>query len=208
MLYFFGIQRNKKYWYYDNKEIHAIKCYFWLRCTFWVSYWHIKCKINWERTFKRLHNWALYQKDCFFLGSSKEVQKEPPEVLYKKRALKNSTIFAEKHLCQSPCNFIKKRLQPRCFPVNIVDILRATFLQNNSSRLLLKVESENISQRWLNHFLQEYWRKSVLAQRTGRWYANVLSCELCAFCALCTFYLVNFVDFFYPDGAMRHTAKK
>ena len=36
---------------------------------------------------------------------------------------------------------------------------------------------------------------------------NVLSRELCAFCTLPTFYLVNFVDLFYPDGAMRHTAK-
>ena len=36
---------------------------------------------------------------------------------------------------------------------------------------------------------------------------NILSRELCAFCNLCTFYLVNFVDLFYPDGAMRHTAK-
>ena len=36
---------------------------------------------------------------------------------------------------------------------------------------------------------------------------NILTRELCAFCTLCTFYLVNFVDLFYPDGAMRHTAK-
>ena len=28
-----------------------------------------------------------------------------------------------------------------------------------------------------------------------------------AFCALCTFYFVNFLDLFYPDGAMSHTAK-
>ena len=36
---------------------------------------------------------------------------------------------------------------------------------------------------------------------------NVLSCKPYAFCALCTFYIVNFVDLFYPDGAMRHIAK-
>ena len=36
---------------------------------------------------------------------------------------------------------------------------------------------------------------------------NVLSRELCAFCTLSTFYLVNFVDLFYADGSMRHTAK-
>ena len=36
---------------------------------------------------------------------------------------------------------------------------------------------------------------------------NGLSRELSAFCTLSTFYLVNFADLFYPDGAMRHTAK-
>ena len=30
------------------------------------------------------------------------------------------------------CNFIKKRLQHRCFPVNITKFLRAAFLQNTS----------------------------------------------------------------------------
>ena len=36
---------------------------------------------------------------------------------------------------------------------------------------------------------------------------NVLCRELRAFCALCTFYLVNFVGLLYPGGAMRHTTK-
>ena len=36
---------------------------------------------------------------------------------------------------------------------------------------------------------------------------NVLSREFCAFCTLPTFYRVNFLDLFYPDGAMRYTAK-
>ena len=36
---------------------------------------------------------------------------------------------------------------------------------------------------------------------------NGLSRKLSAFCTLFTFYLVNFVNLFYPDGAMRHTAK-
>ena len=30
------------------------------------------------------------------------------------------------------CNFLKKRLQNRCFPVNIAKFLRAPFLQNTS----------------------------------------------------------------------------
>ena len=36
---------------------------------------------------------------------------------------------------------------------------------------------------------------------------NDLSRELSAFCTLSTFYLMNFVDLFYPDGAIRHSAK-
>ena len=35
------------------------------------------------------------------------------------------------------CNFIKKRLQPRCFPVNIAKFLRAVILKNISERLPL-----------------------------------------------------------------------
>ena len=41
------------------------------------------------------------EKTVFLGGPNKEVQKEPQEVLYKKAALKNSTIFTGKHLCWS-----------------------------------------------------------------------------------------------------------
>ena len=34
---------------------------------------------------------------------------------------------------QTVCNFIKKRLQHRCLPVNIANFLRAAFLQNTSN---------------------------------------------------------------------------
>ena len=37
----------------------------------------------------------------------------------------------------SGCNFIKKRLWHRCFPVNFAKFLRTPFLQNTSGRLLL-----------------------------------------------------------------------
>ena len=61
--------------------------------------------------------------------------------------LRNFTKFTGKHLCQSlflikfPCNFIKKRLWHKCFPVNFVKFLRTAFLQNTSWRLLLCVIS-------------------------------------------------------------------
>ena len=35
------------------------------------------------------------------------------------------------------CNFIKKRLQPRCFPANIAKFLRAAILKNISKQLPL-----------------------------------------------------------------------
>ena len=68
-------------------------------------------QIDWEGTFKRLHNWAIHRKDCFFLGLSKDIQKEPPEVIYKKAVLKNSTIFTGRHLCWSRFSPVLESLQ-------------------------------------------------------------------------------------------------
>ena len=95
--------------YYDSKEIHTIEYCFWLCCTFWASHWHIKCKINWERTFKHLPNWAIYGKDCFFLGSSKEVQKEPPEVFYKKKLFLKIPQYSQESTCVGvPATLLKR----------------------------------------------------------------------------------------------------
>ena len=59
-------------------------------------------------------------------------------VLYKTLFLKFFAIFTGKHLRWSvfvntvagpkPCNFIKKRLQHRCFPVNIAKMFKNNFL--------------------------------------------------------------------------------
>ena len=54
---------------------------------------------------------AIYRKDNFFLGSSNEAQKKPPEVFYKKAILKNSTIFTGKHLCRSLFSSVLESLQ-------------------------------------------------------------------------------------------------
>ena len=40
------------------------------------------------------------------------------------------------------CNFIKKKLWHRCFPVNFAEFLRAPFLQNTSGRLFLGGKSQ------------------------------------------------------------------
>ena len=65
----------------------------------------------------------------------------------KKTILKNFLIFTGKHLRWSLFN--KKRLQHRCFPVNIKKFFRTAFLKNICERLLLnsflKVNEPRIS---------------------------------------------------------------
>ena len=58
--------------------------------------------------------------------------------------LKNFTKFTGKNLYQSlyfnkvaACNFLKKKIGYRYFPVNFAKFLRTPFLQNNSGRLLV-----------------------------------------------------------------------
>ena len=75
------------------------------------------------------------------------LQKQPPDVFYKKAVLKDSAIFTAKQLCWSlfnnaaglqPFNFIEKRLQRKSFPVNIAKrLLRTPFSKKTCKRLLL-----------------------------------------------------------------------
>ena len=53
----------------------------------------------------------------------------------KKAVIKNFGIFTGKHL--KTCNLIKKRLQHKCFSVNIAKFLKAPILKNIWERLLL-----------------------------------------------------------------------
>ena len=55
--------------------------------------------------------------------------------------LKNFAIFTGKHLCWRPkaCNFVKKRLQQRRFPVNTRNFLRTAFLIKHLRKVLLIV---------------------------------------------------------------------
>ena len=73
-------------------------------------------------------------------------QKQPWEVFYKKAVIKNFAIFTGKHLCWDlfllklhlkACNFIKKRLQPRCLPVNIAKFLKTAIFKNINEQLPL-----------------------------------------------------------------------
>ena len=65
-------------------------------------------------------------------------EKQPPEVFYKKAVLSNFAIFTVKHLCRSLLlikllkrDSIKKRLQQKCLPVNIVKFLRTPILKKH-----------------------------------------------------------------------------
>ena len=61
------------------------------------------------------------------------------------------------------CNFLKKRLPHRCFPVNFVKLLRIPFFQNSSRRLLLYLSMEAIkilSFAKVNFTIQKsFWKK-------------------------------------------------
>ena len=71
------------------------------------------------------------------------------KVFYKKTVLDNFAILTEKCLCWclflnknaglQACNFIKKRLQHRCFLVNIAKFLRTPILKNICEQLVLRV---------------------------------------------------------------------
>ena len=66
------------------------------------------------------------------------------------RFLYNELFTPQQH-CQNPkrqakpptCNFIKKRLQRRFFPVNIAEFLRTTALKNIYGRLLLNDHNDH-----------------------------------------------------------------
>ena len=81
---------------------------------------------------------------------TERIQKQPPQAFCEKGVLRNLAVFPGKHLCWSlflikdykgpqACNFIKKRLQHRCFPVNIAKFLRGPILKNICERLLLRI---------------------------------------------------------------------
>ena len=62
-----------------------------------------------------------------FLGNLRFSLKQPAEVFMKKAVLKNIDILKRK---LQACNFIKKRLQHRYFPLNIANFLRTPILKN------------------------------------------------------------------------------
>ena len=89
------------------------------------------------------------------------------QVFYKNAVLKIFAKYTKKRLCWTLFlnknaglqywNFIKKRLQHRCFPMNIAKFLRTTILKNICERLFERFATwaNNItsSRTWRRHFL-------------------------------------------------------
>ena len=112
------------------------------------------------------------------------------EVFYKKVVVKNFAIFTGKHLRWSHflikrLHFIKKRLQHRCFPVNIAKFSRTPILKNICERLPLIsfnptwAELSGKSQGWRGDLIGPHW-KSMLHLRKFFPFRNwcISSCEL------------------------------
>ena len=96
-----------------------------------------------------------------FSQVSNSFKKQLLKLFYKKAVLNNLAILIGKHLCWSlfliqASNFITKRLQHRCFPVNIAKFLKTSILKGICERLLLNI----IDSKW-----KKSWRKQRRIQR-------------------------------------------
>ena len=84
--------------------------------------------------------WSLWKHQ-------KIVGDRPLAMFFKIGVLKNFAIFTGKHLCWKACHFIKKRLQHKCFTVNITKFKNNFFYRTPlvaaSERTLLRMYSKN-----------------------------------------------------------------
>ena len=89
-----------------------------------------------SRTFSNLNQlWFKCETLLFFLIIFYYISSisSRPQMFLKVGVLKNFANFTGKHLWgPQACNFIKKRLQHRCFPVKLAKFLRTPFLKNTS----------------------------------------------------------------------------
>ena len=87
------------------------------------------------------------------------LKKEPPQVFYKKNCLsKFRNIHRKTPLLESfliklqALGLLKKRLQDRCFPVNIAKFLRAPILKNICEQLLLMLTNIYLNLTFEYHY--------------------------------------------------------
>ena len=93
------------------------------------------------------------------------------------------------------CNFIKKRLQRRCFPVNIAKFLKTTFLLNTSGDYFWKLDLKTFFVVTNQFFARRITKKQILWRLT---YTCLCECHQLAKngTLMCkTFYLGIFVLF-------------
>ena len=111
-------------------EVSGLNCYFSGNIEIWnVDCWDIKIlsysvafikKIN----LLHLHHWHFPRKSMYFSEAATR------DVLCKKAVLKHFAIFTGK---LQTCNFIKKRLQHRSFPLSIAKFLRTCILKSSGN---------------------------------------------------------------------------
>ena len=84
----------------------------------------------------------------YFKWGHNHFQQQLPELLYKNAVLKFCNILRKTPVLESPSglrlwasNFIKKRLQHRCFPVNIAKLLRTPISKNSWKMFSYKKKS-------------------------------------------------------------------
>ena len=106
---------------------------------------------------------------------NQEIQKQPLESFYKKDGLQ-------------ACNFIKKRLHHRYFPVNIAKFLRTSILKNTCEWLLLEIVFIK-KWNWLINYIKMrpnfLW---LIYPKTESWWALIFTWKQ-AFKYYCTFSL-------------------
>ena len=101
--------------YYDNKEIHAKNIV--SGCV--VLSEHCTGILNARSIGKEHLNVFITERFMEKATSSKKVEKEPPEVFYKKLFLKISQYSQENTCVRASFDKVKNRIQHWCFPVNI-----------------------------------------------------------------------------------------
>ena len=115
-----------------------------------MTFFFINSKPHWKHVF---YDTILIFQQIFWINRSSRSQ-----MFFKIGLLKNFAIIAGKYLYwglffnkfadRKPCSFIKKRLQHRCFHVNIAKFLRTAFFIKYLRWLLLNKVKTNVKSTW------------------------------------------------------------
>ena len=86
------------------------------------------------------------------------MQKQPPEVFYKKAAFKSFAIFTRKHLCWSlkACTSLLTEIPTGSLPMNIAKFLRTYFEKHMLTSTSVYSEKKNGSYTNVSEFLRNF----------------------------------------------------